>query len=135
MPFRSHKVRWKGEEYEFVPTLEFLEAIEAIRVGGERLNLLRIAGELQMGGARPTDVTRVFHAMLREAMRSDAPSREDVYRSITTDRDGDYAHNAMTFIAAVLPDYDLGKKPEAPASKAKPKRRQSRSKSTGKPST
>lgn len=134
--FRQQSVKWAGEEYTFVPTLAFLEGLEAIRIGGERLNLLRLSGELQIGNARATDVTRVFHVMLREAMGREAPTKEEIYNAVTSGRDAEYMHNSMAFIQCVLPSIDFGKKQEAPASETKkPTRRKARSKSTGKAST
>ena len=131
--FREVTVKWNGEDHVFTPSLKFLRRLESMRPSGQRLNILEVAGQLQGGGAHPTDVTAVLHAMLGEAMGSSAPSEDEVYGHIMNGSP-EYIHNAMAFTACVLPDVQWGKT-EARAEKKAAKSTAGGKKSRGTAST
>jgi hypothetical protein len=113
--FRSKTITWDGVEYSFTPSLNMLRRIES-----RGINLLQCANGFLTGNMQIAMAADCVWRFLQEAMGKDAPSGEDVYGWMVyasgQDRDA-YDKVVWEIVSTILPDVNLGKKPEAPESK------------------
>jgi hypothetical protein len=132
---------WKGEERSFAPTFRFLRRVDAkLQSDPDRKsNLFSVALVLNQGGEALMDIPIAMSLFLKEVGFS--ASEEECWfvvsavngQSATSEQASDYANFALALTQALIPDIDLGKNQEAPASE-KPKsrgKRQSTQKLTG----
>ncbi len=104
--FREVTLEWGGEEYTMTPSVSLLRRIKA-----QGINNLRLAHECLNGGVDPSELAVVHCTFLREA---GAKITED--ESYEFLMQGDMAGITAfqeTYVQAVIPSVDLGKKPEA----------------------
>ena len=135
---RDLTLTWKGEEKTFVPTFRFLRKVDAaLQSDPDRSgNLFSTALVVNQGGKAIMDVPIVMSMFLAEA-GFEGVSEDDCWRVVTaiTTKSGeatalqDYSAFALALTNAIIPDLDLGKNPDAPASpksgsrgKSKPRR-------------
>lgn len=143
---RDLTLTWKGEAKTLVPTFRFLRKVDAsLQADPDRSgNLFSTALVVNQGGKAIMDVPIVMAMFLNEA-GFEGVTEEDCWRVVTaiTTNSGDavavqdYRSFALALTNAIIPDLDLGKNPDAPASKktgsrgkSKPRRR-----STGRAAT
>ena len=108
---------WTGQERRFIPSMAVLSAMASdlarASEGGE--NTAVLASKLLHGGADPVFASLALYHMLR-ASGADV-TREDAYAQILGGGE-DMVGFRQAYITTVLPNIDMGKKPEAPAKPA-----------------
>ena len=108
---------WGGQERRFIPSMAVLSAMASdlarASEGGE--NTAVLASKLLHGGADPVFASLALYHMLR-ASGADV-TREDAYAQILGGGE-DMVGFRQAYITTVLPNIDMGKKPEAPVNPA-----------------
>ena len=108
---------WRGQDRRFIPTMAVLSSMASdlarASEGGE--NTASLASKLLTGGADPVFASLMLYHMLR-ASGADV-TREDAYEQILSGGT-DMVGFRQAYIRTVLPNIDMGKKPEAPAKPA-----------------
>jgi len=117
--FREVSFQWRGETLSVVPDIALLR-----RIKGRGVNNLRLAHECMTVGPDPSELAVALSAFLHAAGKR--VSEDDAYADLVGDDHAAVLSFQEAYVQAVVPNIDLGKKPEAPAQEAKgpgPKRR------------
>lgn len=113
--FREITFPYRGEEYTIAPSVAVLRRIKA-----KGINTTTLANECIHGGVDLLDLAEALRVFLAEA--GEKVSVDDAYEWLTTGTP-DVVSFQLTYVQAVMPGIDFGKKPEAPAAKAPTKKR------------
>ena len=112
---------WGGQERRFIPTMAVLSAMasDLARASEGTENTAVLASKLLHGGADPVFASLALYHMLRA---STVPpmvevTREEAYAQILGGGE-DMVGFRQAYITTVLPNIDMGKKPEAPVNPA-----------------
>lgn len=113
--FREVTFPFQGEEYTIVPSVAVLRRIKA-----KGINTTSLANQCIQGGVDLLDLAEALRVFLAEA--GERVSVDDAYAWLTTGS-ADVVAFQLTYVQSVMPGIDFGKKPEAPAKRATPKKR------------
>jgi hypothetical protein len=105
--FREVVLPWNGERHTMVPSVRLLR-----RIKSEGINNLTLARECMFGGADPSELAVVHRMFMAEAGVS--ISDEDSYAFVTGGDTQSVVAFQTAYVQSVVPNIDLGKKPEAP---------------------
>jgi hypothetical protein len=121
--FRSLELQWQGKSYTLSPSLDLLRRVDGELKRYDRQNgATQLALALLRGGVEPADCAVAWSMFARQAGINITP--DDCYRAIIASSNDpaiaeDAASFQIAFVQAVLPDVDLGKKPDALANPPK----------------
>ena len=106
--FRDAVIRWNGEYHRLSPDVNLLR-----RIKGQGINNLRLAQECMTVGPDPSEMAVVMRLFLQAA--GVRVSDDECYGFMLDPANADAVAEFMeTYVQAVVPGVDLGKKPEAP---------------------
>jgi hypothetical protein len=111
--FREVELTWQGQKYRLKPDASVLRQIK-----GQGLNNLRLAHECIHGGADPSELAVALRIFLGAAgVRA---TDDECYSYLVSGDMAGITEFQWVYCQTVLPNIDLGKKPEAPAEEVKP---------------
>jgi len=114
--FRELSFSYNGDEVRIVPSLALLRRIKA-----RGINNVVLANKCVRGGVDVEDLAIVHSEFMAEA--GQPISEDESYLYLTGPNVSEVQEFQMAYCQAVLPGVDLGKKPEARATKRKGKTR------------
>lgn len=128
--FREQEFTYKGEALKVIPSLALLR-----RIKERGINNVILANRCINGGADIEDLAVAHAEFMRAAgwdreATEDEPGRriteEESYGFLTSGDLNEIMQFQQTYVQAVLPAVDFGKKPEAPGKSRKPRKKASR---------
>lgn len=119
---RELSLNYKGVELQFSPNVKFLAQVaQALaQVSGGTVNTLTLAQQFNIGGAEPVYAATVMALFLKACGIKDADA-DRCYVDHVMKGDENFYSFRLAYIAAIVPDVDFGKKPDAPAPRPKKK--------------
>lgn len=112
--FREVELTWDGDVYTIVPSMALLKRVKA-----QGINNLLLANSCIQGGADPVDVAMAHRIFMKEA---GVTLTEDESYLFVISGGPEMIGFQMAYVSAVLPQIDLGKKPDAPSTKTRAKK-------------
>ena len=113
--FRELTFQYNGEALTFVPSLAILR-----RIKSRGINNVLLANKCLNGGADLEDLAAVHFEFVRAA--GGEVTEDESYGFLTAGNQSEIIEFTQTYVEAVLPSVDFGKKPEGQGKTRKPKK-------------